>query len=136
MIAVIHIAVELERMGDHAEDIASLAERLEGEGDFDTLYKLPKMAKRARTMVQAAVDAFVQHDAEAAYKLISKDEKIDKHYYQLRHEILDEMMDDPDNVRRASFLLWVGHDLERIGDRATNVAERVIFMVTGEFVES
>jgi phosphate transport system protein len=136
LIAVIHIAVELERMGDHAEDIASLAERLEGEGDFDTLYKLPKMAKRARTMVQAAVDAFVQHDAEAAYKLISKDEKIDKHYYQLRHEILDEMMDDPENVRRASFLLWVGHDLERIGDRATNIAERVIFMVTGEFVES
>jgi phosphate transport system protein len=87
-------------------------------------------------MVQAAVDAFVQHDAEAAYKLISKDEKIDKHYYQLRHEILDEMMDDPENVRRASFLLWVGHDLERIGDRATNIAERVIFMVTGEFVES
>lgn len=136
LIAVIHIAVELERIGDHAEDIASLAERLEGEGDFDTLHKLPKMAKRARTMVQAAVDTFVQHDAEAAYKLIGKDDKIDKHYYQLRHEILDEMMDDADYVRRASFLLWVGHDLERIGDRATNIAERVIFMVTGEFVES
>ncbi len=136
LIAVIHIAVELERIGDHAEDIASLAERLEGEGDFDTLHKLPKMAKRARTMVQAAVDAFVQHDAEAAYKLIGKDDKIDRHYYQLRNEILDEMRDDPDYVRRASFLLWVGHDLERIGDRSTNIAERVIFMVTGEFVES
>lgn len=136
LIAVIHIAVELERIGDHAEDIASLASRLEGEGDFDTLHKLPKMAKRARTMVQSAIDAFVQHDAEAAYKLIGKDDKIDKHYYQLRTEVLGEMMDDPDYVKRASFLLWGGHDLERIGDRATNIAERVIFMVTGEFVES
>jgi phosphate transport system protein len=136
LIAVIHIAVELERMGDYAEDIASMAERLEGEGDFDTLHKLPKMEKRARTMVQSAVKAFITRNDELARKLITKDAKLDKHYYQLRHEVLTEMQDDPDYVRRASFLLRVGHDLERIGDRATNIAERVIFMVTGEFVES
>lgn len=136
LIAVIHIAVELERMGDHAEDIASLAERLEGEGDFDSLHKLPKMARRARSMVQSSIEAFVNRDIELARNLISKDAKMDKHYYQVRHEVLSEMQDDPDYVRRASFLIWVGHDLERIGDRATNIAERVIFMVTGEFVES
>jgi phosphate transport system protein len=136
LIADIHIAVELERMGDHAEDIASLAERLEDEGEFDSLHKLPKMEKRARSMVQTAIEAFINRDVEQARKLINKDAKLDKHYYQLRHEVLSEMQDDPDYVRRASFLLWVGHDLERIGDRATNIAERVIFMVTGEFVES
>jgi phosphate transport system protein len=136
LIAIIHIAVELERMGDHAEDIANLTERLEGEGEFDTLHKLPKMEKRARAMVQSAIEAFVNRDVELARKLIAKDAKLDKHYYNLRHEVLTEMQDDPDYVRRASFLLWVGHDLERIGDRATNIAERVIFMVTGEFVES
>lgn len=136
LIAVIHIAVELERMGDHAENIASLAERLEGEGDFDSFHKLPKMEKRAHAMVQSAIKAFITRDAELARKLITKDAKLDKHYSNLRHEVLSEMQDDADYVRRASFLLWVGHDLERIGDRATNIAERVIFMVTGEFVES
>lgn len=135
IIAVIHIAVELERIGDHAADIASLAERLVDEGEFDTLHKLPKMAKRARKMLSAAVEAFGQSDAEAAYGLIAKDEKIDRHYYQLRQEVFDEMR-DVEYIRRASFLLWVGHDLERIGDRVTNIAERIIFMATGEFVES
>ena len=135
IIAAIHIAVELERIGDHAADIASLAERLEAEGEFDSLHKLPKMAKRAVTMVNEGVTSFVERDSEAARKLIGKDEKIDKHYFQLRQEILEEMVNDT-YIRRASFLLWVGHDLERIGDRATNIAERVIFMVTGEFVES
>lgn len=136
LIAVIHIAVELERMGDHAEDIASMAERLEDEGEFDTLHKLPKMEKRARAMVKSAVEAFITRDDALARKLITKDAKLDKHYYNLRHEVLTEMQNDPDYVRRASFLLRVGQDLERIGDRSTNVAERVIFMVTGEFVES
>jgi phosphate transport system protein len=109
---------------------------LEGEGDFDNLHKLPKMEKRARKMMQQALDAFINRDAELARQLIGKDEKLDTHYYRLRTEVLSEMQDHPDYVRRASFLLWVGHDLERIGDRATNIAERVIFMVTGEFVES
>ena len=136
LIAIIHIAVELERIGDHAEDIATLTERLEDEGEFDTLHKLPKMEKRAREMVQMAVEAFVNRDAELARKLITKDAKLDKHYYKLRSDVLTEMEIDPEYVRRASFLLWAGHDLERIGDRITNIAERVIFMVTGEFIES
>ncbi len=136
LIAVIHIAVELERMGDHAEDIASVAERLDEEGEIENLYKLPKMEKRARKMVQQAIEAFITRDPDLARKLITKDAKLDTHYLTLRHEVLSEMQDDADYVRRASFLLWAGHDLERIGDRATNIAERVIFMVTGEFVES
>ena len=133
IIAAIHIAVELERIGDHAGDIASLAARLGDEGEFDTLHKLPKMAKRAQEMVRTGVDAYVARDAELARKRIGKDAKIDRQYYQLRHEVREEM-NEADYIRRASFLLWVGHDLERIGDRATNIAERVIFMATGEFV--
>lgn len=134
IIAAIHIAVELERIGDHAADIASLAERVENEGDFDTFHKLPKMAKRAGSMVETAVSAFIQQDAEMARNLIRKDEKLDRHYRLLRQETLDAMTDN-DYIRRANFLLWAGHDLERIGDRATNIAERVIFMVTNEHVE-
>jgi phosphate transport system protein len=94
------------------------------------------MEKRVRQMVQMAVEAFINRDDELARNLIAKDDKIDKHYLNLRNEVLTEMQDDPEYVRRAIFLLWSGHDLERIGDRVTNIAERVIFMTTGEFVES
>ena len=133
IIAAIHVAVELERIGDHASDIADLAGRLDDEGEFDTLHKLPKMAKRALKMVQTGVDAYARRDAELARRIIGKDAKIDRQYYQLRHEVREEMYEN-DYIRRATFLLWIGHDLERIGDRATNIAERVIFMATGEFI--
>ena len=134
VVAAIHIAVELERIGDHAAGIASLVERMEGEAEIDSLHKLPKMAKRARSMVQTGIRAYVERDAAMAYAMIGKDDKLDRQYRQLFRETLQKMRDDA-YIRRATFLLWAGHDLERIGDRATNIAERVIFMVTAEFIE-
>lgn len=135
VIAGIHFAVELERIGDHAAGVARLVERLEGEDDIDTLYKLPKMAKRARDMVQISVQAYVEEDADLARTVMSRDDKIDKQYRKLYRGALAQMQDS-EYIRRATFLLWIGHNLERIGDRALNLAERVIFMVTGEFVEN
>ena len=135
VIAAIHLAVELERMGDHASGIARLVERMEQEEEIDSLHKLPKMAKRARQMLHEGITAFINHDAELAYAMIKQDDKIDKQYKRLVRGALEEMRDE-NYIRRANFLLWTGHNLERIGDRATNIAERVIFMVTGEFVET
>lgn len=134
VVAAIHIAVELERIGDHAAGIASLVERMEDEEPIESLHKLPKMAKRAKEMVQMAVEAYVTHDEKLAYSMMTKDDKIDRQYRRLFNETMMAMRDD-DYIRRATFLLWVGHDLERIGDRATNIAERVIFMATGDHVE-
>ena len=93
------------------------------------------MARRARQMLQESVDAFINKDADAAKAMIGRDDKIDKQYNKLFRETLEEMRDDA-YIRRATFLLWVGHNLERIGDRSTNIAERVIFMTTGEFIET
>ena len=135
VIAGIHFAVELERIGDHAAGIARLVERLEGEASLDTLYKLPKMAKRAREMVQTSVQAYVEENADLANTVMSRDDKIDKQYRKLSQNALEQMQ-NPEYIRRANFLLWIGHNLERIGDRALNLAERVIFMITGEFVEN
>ena len=135
VIAAIHLAVELERIGDHASGIARLVARLESEDEIDTLHKLPKMARRARQMLQESINAFINKDAEAAKAMIGRDDKIDKQYNKLFRETLEEMRDDA-YIRRATFLLWVGHNLERIGDRSTNIAERVIFMTTGEFIET
>jgi phosphate transport system protein len=134
IIAVIHIAVELERMGDHAAGIAKLVEMMEGEAPIASLHQLPKMAKRARQMTREGLDAFVARDPILAQTLITHDDKIDKHNRKLFRDTMQEMAEDA-YIRRATYLLWVGHNLERIGDRATNIAERVIFMVTGQFVE-
>jgi phosphate transport system protein len=135
IIAAIHLAVELERIADHASGIARLVERLDAEEEIDTLHKLPKMAKRSRDMLQQVIDAYVARDAELAMSVVKLDDKIDKQYNKLFVETIQEMRED-EYIRRATYLLWVGHNLERIGDRATNIAERVVFMVTGEFVET
>ena len=135
IVTTIHVATELERIADHAAGIAKLVNRLEHEPEFDTLHKLPKMAKRARKMLAESITSFVERDAELAQMMVRRDDKMDKQYRLLFTETLEEMRDD-DYIRRATFLLWVGHDLERIGDRTTNIAERVVFMTTGEFVEN
>ena len=135
VIAAIHLAVELERIGDHAAGIARLVARLEAEDEIDTLHKLPKMARRASEMVQQGIDAYIQRNPQLALDMIKRDDKLDRQYSKLFREAVEEMKDDA-YIRRATFLLWVGHGLERIGDRATNIAERVIFMCTGEFVET
>ena len=134
VIAAIHLAVELERIGDHASGIARLVERMEDEDSIESLHKLPKMADRARAMVQESITAFMQSDVALAEEMIRRDDKLDRQYRKFSRQLLGEMR-DKDYLRRANFLLWVGHNLERIGDRATNIAERVIFMVKNEFVE-
>lgn len=134
VIATTHIAIELERMGDHAAGIARLVVRMAEENPVDSLHKLPKMEKQAHKMLRTSIDAYTNNNIEQAQILIKRDDKIDKHYHNLFIETLNEMRDD-DYIRRATYLLWVGHNLERIGDRATNIAERVIFMTTGAFVE-
>ncbi|MBK8987903.1 MAG: phosphate signaling complex protein PhoU [Chloroflexi bacterium] len=136
VIAGIHMAVELERIGDHAAGIAKLVSRLEGEESIDTLYKLPKMAKRASQMVEQSVRAYIERNVDLAYSVIKRDDKLDDHYRKLYVGALEQMQQDPGYIRRATFLLWIGHNLERMGDRAINMAERVIFMVTSEFVEN
>ncbi len=130
----VHLAIELERIGDHASGIASLVSRMEEEDAIDSLHKLPKMANRARNMIQTGIQAFVKNDAEMAKSVFHRDEKIDKHYQTLVQFLLEAMQDDA-YIRRATFLSWIGHNLERIGDRATNIAERVVFMATGQFIE-
>lgn len=134
VVGTIHIAVELERMGDHAAGIARLVERLGMDEPLDTLHKLPKMAKRARKMLKTSVDAYISRATSIAQASVDKDNKLDKNYRELFDTTLLEMEHDP-HFRRATYMLWVGHNLERIGDRAVNIAERVIYMTTGEFVE-
>ena len=126
---------DIEEIEAQEEVEESAAVSVEDEDEIDTLHKLPKMAKRARQMLRISIEAFTESDAELAQSMMRRDDKLDKQYRKLYLEALEEMRDD-DYIRRATFLMWVGHNLERIGDRATNIAERVIFMTTGHFVEN
>ena len=136
VITCIHIATEFERIGDHASGIATLVERLTEKPDNETLYQLPKMAKRAKKMIRRSVQAFVSRDVELAKNVLERDEKLDQQYSQFFSAIMDEaMQSETPNFMRPTYLLWIGHNLERIGDRVTNIAERVIFMLTGQYLE-
>jgi len=134
-IAATHIAVELERMADHAAGTAEIVKRMYDELLLKPLIDLPIMAQIANEMIHTALDAFVARDANAAEKVAARDDEMDALYQQVFRELLTYMLEDPRNISRATYLLWVAHNLERIGDRVTNVCERVVFMTTGELKE-
>ena len=100
---------------------------------YDPYYISPILMGASMFLQQQMTPAM--GDPKQAQTMIRRDDKLDKQYRKLFRETLEEMRDDQ-YIRRATYLLWVGHDLERIGDRATNIAERVIFMTTGQFVEN
>jgi phosphate transport system protein len=134
-IAAAHIVVELERMADHASGIASLCLRMLDQPLLKPLIDIPLMAQIAREMIRGALNAFVQRDAELAQQIAARDDEMDALYQQIFRELLTYMLEDPKNIGRATYLLWVAHNLERIGDRATNLCERTVFISTGSLRE-
>jgi len=125
------IVVDLERIGDLAVNIAQRAIDLNQSPPLRPVHDLTKLAELCQKQVRAALDAFVDGDAERAEAVIKGDELLDAVYHNLFNELLALMMEDPRNIRRANSLLFVAKHLERLGDHATNVAEMVIYMVRG-----
>lgn len=135
VMASVHIATNLERMGDHAEGIARLTLRIADEPLLKELVDIPEMAAIASRMLTESLDAFVNKDAERAREIASWDVEVDRLYEIVYRDLLAAMIADPQTVPRATHLLWVAHNLERIADRVTNICERIIFAVTGQFEE-
>ncbi|MFL5734418.1 MAG: phosphate signaling complex protein PhoU [Chloroflexia bacterium] len=133
--AVLNIITDLERMGDHAEGIATISLMIADEPPLKPLIDVPRMDELARSMLRRSVDAFMQRDAEAARQIAAEDDLIDNLYDQVYRELLTFMMADPGTINRATHLLWVAHNLERIADRVTNICERVVFLTTGKMEE-
>lgn len=133
--AAIHIITDLERMGDHAAGIAQIVVDTASEPLLKPLVDVPRMASIAREMLNDAITAYIEGDAEAAQRVALRDDEVDALYEQIYRELLTYMMADPSTINRATHLLWVSHNLERVADRATNICERVVFAVTGELTE-
>jgi phosphate transport system protein len=135
IVAALSIVSDLERMADHAAGIAKTVIRMGDEPLLKPLIDLPRMAAQCRQMLRSALDAYVAQDADAARALAAEDDVIDNLYQQIFRELLMFMLEDPHTTTRALYLLFTAHNLERIGDRVTNIAERVIFMTSGELKE-
>ena len=135
IVAVLHMIVDLERMGDHAEGIAKIVVMLADEPPLKPYIDLPRMADLAVEMLRESLEAFKHRDAERARAIIDRDDEVDALYDQVYRELLTYTLSDPRVIERATHLIWVAHNLERIADRVTNICERVVFLVTGKIEE-
>ncbi len=133
--SVLHIIVDLERMGDHAEGIAKIAIMLADEPALKPYIDIPRMAAIAKEMLIGSLEAFRERDEERAKRIVDQDDEVDALYDQVYRELLTFMINDPKTIERATHLTWVAHNLERIADRATNICERVVYLVSGKIEE-
>lgn len=133
--ASLDICSELERMGDYAKEIANIHIRSEGLGLPSILREIYSMAEKAVDMLHRAMTTFSDEDTQAALAIIQEDDIIDECYTGLYYEAVQIVLGDPRNIERANYVIWIAHNLERLGDRITNVCERVVYIVTGEHYE-
>jgi phosphate transport system protein len=133
--SVLYIITDLERMADHAEGTAKITIRMSAEPPIKPLIDIPLMADECRKMLHGALDAFVNRDVVAAKAIADMDDEVDRLYDIVQRDLLKIMTANPEYVERATYLMWVSHNLERIADRVTNICERVAFMVTGQMKE-
>lgn len=129
------VITDLERIGDHAVDIAKIARKLARDTFFKQLVDLPHMADRVRFMLHSAMYALVNHDLELVDKVIRADDEVDDLFHKIREELHTAMGRDSNLVVQASYLLFVAHYLERIADHAVNIAERVHYVETGSLAQ-
>jgi phosphate transport system protein len=133
--STMEIISELERMGDYAKGIANINIRMGDEPLLKPLIDIPRMAQKDVDMLHRALTAFVNEDVETAKSLPVEDDEVDALYNQIYRELMTFVIQDPKTIERANWLLWVGHNLDRVADRVTNICERTIFIATGEMGE-
>jgi phosphate transport system protein len=135
IIAAMHMVVEMERMADHASGIAKTVMKMGDEPLLKPLIDIPRMAELAREMLRLSLQAYTERDAGKARAVAEMDDNMDGLYRAIFDELVEIMSRTPNSATRATYLLWCAHNLERIGDRITNIAERVVFITTGVMQE-
>lgn len=130
--AALKMITDMERIGDQAEDISEIAIRLINDGYAGSLEHIPQMAWATVRMVTGAVDAFVARDLDRARAVVACDDIVDDLFNQVRDDLVRLIREDGANGEQAIDLIMVAKYFERIGDHATNIAEWVVFSITGE----
>lgn len=128
------ITTDLERIGDNAVNICERVLELNQEPQIKPYIDIPRMAAITQSMVRDSVDAFMRDDTELAGEVIDRDDEVDGLNYQIYRELLGYMVEDPSMISRATRVLFVSKNLERVADHATNIAEMVVYMVKGRTI--
>jgi len=126
------ITTDLERMADLACDIAKITRRIADQPLIKPLIDIPRMAEIAQKMVKESLDAYVREDVQLAVSMAKDDDLVDSLHNQVFRELLVYMMENPKIINQATALLFASRHLERIADHATNIGERIVYLVTGE----
>lgn len=126
------ITTDLERMGDHAYDIAKIALDMNKQSLIKPLVDIPRMAQMSQKMLKDSLEAYTTLDITLAEQVCLNDDEVDNIYYQVFRELLTYMMEDPTTISQATQLIFVARYLERIADHATNIAEWTVYLVTGQ----
>lgn len=136
LVAVIHIVTELERIADHAEGNARITLMLDDQSFPQHLGRLDEMADVGVRMMHRSLTAFIDRDVDLAREVCASDDELDSLYDANYAEVIGRMLIDSTSVKVLTYQLWTAHNLERMGDRATNICERVIYLVTGKMEET
>lgn len=134
--SIMHMAIDLERIGDYGGNIAKVALDLADKELIKPLIDIPRMVEALSSMVEKALTAFDTGDAEEAKAVFPMDDLLDDLEKQIMRELLLLMMEKPQRIGQATQLLNVARTLERAGDHITNVAERVVYICTGKTVKA
>ncbi|MBS0982405.1 MULTISPECIES: phosphate signaling complex protein PhoU [Gluconobacter] len=132
IVAALKITGDLERIGDYASSIARRSLRIRGADGQISLSGLRSMGRLVQDNLRRSIDAITQQDSNRAMEVWHADRAVDEYYTALFRELVTYMMEDPRNIRACTELLFIAKNLERIGDHATNIAERVFYAVTGD----
>lgn len=135
IVSILLIAIELERIADHAKNLAEITIYMGNEPLLKPLIDLPRMVEISQLMLGRALDAFARNDAQAAKAVAAMDDDVDNLYKQIFRELMSYIVEDPRTVTRAMNLLFAAHNVERVGDCITNIAERVVYARTGRLEE-
>ncbi len=130
--ASMRIVIDLERIGDHAVDIAKITRSMAGQSFLKPLVDIPQLGQLSRKMVGDSLQAFISHSIEAAVQVARDDDAVDDLCDRLQIELMDKMREDPSLVEQATKLLLVARMLERVADHATNIVEQIYYVETGE----
>jgi phosphate transport system protein len=135
IMSILLIAIELERIADHSKNLGEIVIHMGDEPLLKPLIDIPRMAEACESMLSQALNAFSRKDAVAGRAVCARDDEIDSLYVQVFRELITFILEDSRTVTRALNLLFAAHNLERIGDRITNIGERVIYAATGQLEE-
>jgi phosphate transport system protein len=135
LVSDMHIASELERIADHAAAIAKIVLQMDAPPLAAFVGSIERLGEECRRMLASVMTAYQKRDEQRARRAAAEDDGVDSLETQITADLLTHLSANPGQVTSCTHALWVVHNIERIGDRVTNIAERVVFMVTGQYVD-